>query len=108
MKIKVTADNYRKEVLESSLPVLVEFYARWCSKCAMLEDMIEEIAQKYDGVFQVCQIEIDESSNLAKEFNVGIVPTFVVFRNGKAVAAASGILNRETLIKMMFEKNGYN
>lgn len=101
MKVKVTADNYQKEVLECELPVLVEFYAKWCSKCAMMEDIINTIAEEYDGIFQVCQIEIDESSELAEKFEVGIVPTFVVFRNGKPVAATSGLLSKESLIQMV-------
>lgn len=100
MKIKVTAENYEKEVLKCSIPVLVEFYARWCSKCSMMEDVLEELAREYDGIFQVCQIEIEESSELAETFEVGIVPTFVVFREGKPTAAASGLLSRERLIQM--------
>lgn len=103
MKIKVTADNYERDVLKCRLPVLVEFYAKWCSKCAMMEDVLTEIAREYDGIFQVCQIEIDESSELAEQFEVGTVPTFVVFREGKPVAAASGLLSRNNLVQMMFD-----
>lgn len=101
MKIRVTAENYEREILNCALPVLVEFYAKWCSKCAMMEDVMEELARDYGGVFRVCQIEIDESSELAGQFEVGIVPTFVVFRKGKPVAAASGLLSRESLIRMV-------
>ncbi|WP_251386544.1 thioredoxin family protein [Mediterraneibacter agrestimuris] len=104
MKIRVTADNYENEVLKCKLPVLVEFYARWCSKCAMMEDILEELAREYDGIFQVCQIEIEESSELAESFEVGIVPTFVVFQEGKPVTAASGLLSRESLARMVFGK----
>lgn len=104
MKIRVTADNYENEVLKCKLPVLVEFYARWCSKCAMMEDILEELAREYDGIFQVCQIEIEESSELAESFEVGIVPTFVVFQEGKPVTAASGLLSRESLVRMVFGK----
>lgn len=103
MKIRVTADNYEKEVLQCTVPVLVEFFARWCSKCAMMEDVLEELGHEYDGVFQICQIEIDESSDLAGRFEVGIVPTFVVFRDGKPVTAASGLLGRESLIRMALD-----
>ncbi len=79
MKVKVNKENYQREVLDCQLPVLVEFYAKWCSKCAMMEDVVEEIAETYAGIFKVCQIEIEESSQLAGRFDVGIVPTFVVF-----------------------------
>lgn len=105
MRIDVTTENYQLEVLNCKLPVLVEFYDRWCSKCAMMEDIIKEIAGEYDGIFQVCQIEIGESADLAKKFKVEIVPTFVVFREGEPVTAASGLLNRETLIQLTLSEN---
>ncbi len=105
MRVAVSAENYQREVLNCKLPVLVEFYDKWCSKCAMMEDIIEEIAGEYDGIFQVCQIEIGESAELAKKFKVEIVPTFVVFKEGEPVTAASGLLNRETLIQLIFSEN---
>ena len=80
MKIRVTAKNYQQEVLKSETPVLVEFFAVWCGKCAMMEDVVDEIAREYNGRVKVCQIEIDESEVLAAEFEVEIVPTFVVFK----------------------------
>ena len=80
MKIKVTAKNYPQEVLRSETPVLVEFFAVWCGKCAMMEDIVDEIAEEYDGRAKVCQIEIEESAVLAAEYEVNVVPTFVVFR----------------------------
>ena len=79
MKIKVTAKNYPQEVLRSETPVLVEFFAVWCGKCAMMEDIVDEIAEEYDGRAKVCQIEIEESAVLAAEYEVNVVPTFVVF-----------------------------
>ena len=81
MKVRVTTKNYEREVLKSELPVLVEFFADWCGKCAMLEDAVEEIA-------------------------VEVVPTFVIFRNGKPVSAASGVLHKETVLEMLREEIG--
>lgn len=101
MKIRVTAKNYPQEVLRSETPVLVEFFAVWCGKCAMMEDVVDEIAELYDGRVKVCQIEIDESETLAAKFEVEIVPTFVVFRNGEPVSAASGVLAKEVLEEMI-------
>ncbi len=101
MKIKVTAKNYPQEVLRSETPVLVEFFAVWCGKCAMMEDIVDEIAEEYDGRAKVCQIEIEESAVLAAEYEVNVVPTFVVFREGKPVNYASGVLGKEVLIEML-------
>ena len=95
MKIRVTAKNYPQEVLRSETPVLVEFFAVWCGKCAMMEDVLDEIAKEYD------QIEIEESAVLAAEFEVGIVPAFVVFRDGKPVNYANGVLAKDVLIRML-------
>ena len=67
----------------------------------MMEDVVDEIAELYDGRVKVCQIEIDESETLAAEFEVEIVPTFVVFRNGEPVSAASGVLAKEVLEEMI-------
>ena len=101
MKIRVTAKNYPQEVLRSETPVLVEFFAVWCGKCAMMEDVLDEIAKEYDGRVKVCQIEIEESAVLAAEFEVGIVPAFVVFRDGTPVNYANGVLAKDVLIRML-------
>ena len=96
MKIRVTSENYRQEVLESDIPVLVEFFADWCSKCAMMEDTVDLAAANCGGCFKVCQIE----------FQVEIVPTFVIFRNGEPVSAAAGVLNREVVLDMIRDEIG--
>lgn len=101
MKIRVTAKNYPQEVLKSKTPVFVEFFAVWCGKCAMMEDIVDEISREYDGSVKVCQIDIDESEVLAAEFEVEVVPTFVMFRGGKPVSAASGVLKKAVLIDMI-------
>lgn len=103
MKIRVTAKNYPQEVLKSKMPVFVEFFAAWCGKCAMMEDIVDEVAREYGGRVKVCQIDIDESEDLAAEFEVEVVPTFVVFKGGKPVSAASGILKKEVLYQMIEE-----
>ncbi|MBA4700800.1 MAG: conjugal transfer protein TraF [Ruminococcus sp.] len=101
MKIKVTAKSYPQEVLKSKTPVLVEFYAAWCRKCAMMESILDELADEYDGRVKVCQINIDDNKALAAEIGIGVVPTFVVFKWGKPVAAASGILSKNVLVDMI-------
>lgn len=101
MKIKVTEKNYTQEVLRSKLPVFVEFFATWCAKCAMMADIVDELAAEYEGQVKVCQIDVDENEGLAAEFEIEIVPTFVKFRDGKPVAAANGVLDKWVLVKMI-------
>lgn len=106
MKIRVTAENYRREVLEADMPVLVEFFADWCGKCAMMEDVVEQAAVKCGGIMKVCQIEIEQSADLAEQFQVEIVPTFVIFKDGEPVSAASGVVNKEVLRDMICQETG--
>ena len=106
MKIRVTAKNYRQEVLEARIPVLVEFFADWCGKCAMMEDVVDLVAANCGGVLKVCQIEIEDSADLAEQFQVEIVPTFVIFKNGEPVSAASGVLNRQVVLDMVMDEAG--
>ncbi|MGC4020377.1 MAG: thioredoxin domain-containing protein [Muricomes sp.] len=80
MKIRVTEQNYPQEVLESKTVVLVEFFATWCRKCAMMESILDEFADEYNGRVKVCQVDIDQNKALAAEIGIEIVPTFVVFR----------------------------
>ena len=101
MKIRVTAKNYPQEVLRSGIPVLVEFFAVWCGKCAMMADVVDELASEYAGRVKVCQIDIEECEILASEFEIEVVPTFVVFKGGKPVSAASGVLKKEVLIDII-------
>ncbi len=101
MKIKVTAKNYPQEVLNSQVPVLVEFRAIWCGKCAMMEEVVNELSEEYNDSIKICQIDINESEVLAAEFEISIVPTFVVFKEGKPVAAGSGILSKKVLTDMI-------
>lgn len=106
MKVRVTAENYRREVLDEAMPVLVEFFAEWCSKCAMMEDIVETISVKCGKELKVCQIEIDESADLAEEFQIETVPTFVIFRDGEPVSVANGVSDEEVLLDMLWQETG--
>lgn len=106
MKQKVTSANYTNEVLMTKFPVLVEFYASWCGKCAMMEDVLEELAQENKHWMKVCQIDIEESEELAARFEVEIVPTYIVFWKGNPLASASGVRDKQTLKEMVGEAVG--
>lgn len=97
MTVKVTGETFKSEVLESLLPVLVEFYASWCGKCAMMEDVVAEFAVENAERIKVCQIDTDQNKNLAAEFGVKKVPTFVSFRAGKPVRTVEGVVTGKVL-----------
>ena len=77
MTVTITEENFRREVLRESKPVLLEFYGVWCSKCAMMEDVLTEFAEDHDGEIKVCRADIDKNEQLAVRFGVDTVPAFV-------------------------------
>ncbi len=100
-ELTITANNFKKEVLESDLPVLVDFWAAWCGPCRMVGPIVAEIAEEVAGKAVVGKINVDEEQSLAREYNVMSIPTLMVFRNGKAVETAVGVRPKEDLLKML-------
>ena len=83
MEIKLSTENFEKEVLKSEKPVLVDFYADWCGPCNAMAPVIEELATELDGKAKVGKINVDENSDIAVEYNVMSIPTLIIFKNGK-------------------------
>lgn len=100
--MRLTAKNFVQEVKHSSIPVLVEFFAVWCGKCAMMESAVDHIEQRYRGKWKVGRVDIEESAVLAAEYEIEIVPTFIVFLNGEIAGVMSGVIEEELLEERMF------
>ena len=90
MEYKFTADNFEAEVLQSEIPVLVDFYADWYNPCRMMGPVVAKIAAEYEGRIKVGKCNIDENMELAKSLQVSSIPAFIVFRDGKAAASFVG------------------
>lgn len=101
MELKFTAENFETEVLQSEVPVLVDFYADWCGPCQMMAPMVEELAKKYDGKAKVGKINVDEQPELASKYRVMSIPTFIVFKNGEAAEVAVGGRDMQALENMI-------
>ena len=97
MEYKFTADNFQEEVMESQIPVLVDFYADWCGPCKMMGPIVKALAEKYDGKIKVGKINVDDQPTLAQQFRVMSIPTFVVFKNGQAVGTFVGGMSQKDL-----------
>ena len=97
MEINLNDENFKKEVLEADLPVLVYFWASWCGPCAMLAPVIAKFADHYQGRMKVCKLNIDEGKSSAAEYGVMSIPTLIVFKDGKVVDKIVGVLPKAKL-----------
>lgn len=100
---EVTSENFEKEVLQSELPVLVDFWAAWCGPCKMAAPVVEEIAQELKGVLKVCKLNVDENPVTAGEYGIMSIPTLFVFKNGEVVGQQIGFQPKAGLLR--FAKN---
>lgn len=97
MITSVTSENFNKEVLNSELPVLVDFWADWCGPCKMFAPVIDEFATEHNGSVKVCKVNIDEEMGLAEQFGIMSIPTVVVFKNGSAEDSRVGVISKTEL-----------
>ena len=100
-EITITRDNFEEEVLDSKIPVLVDFWATWCGPCMMLAPTVEEIAREMEGKIKVGKINVDEEPELAAMFSIMSIPTVMVFKQGEAVATTVGVQTKEKLLDMV-------
>ncbi len=97
MEYKFTAANFESEVLNSEIPVFVDFYADWCGPCKMMAPIVEELAAKYDGKVKVGKCNIDEEDGLARLYRVMSIPTMKIFVGGKEADTIVGAVPQEEL-----------
>ncbi len=90
MEINLTKQTYDGEVVNSDVPVLVDFWAPWCGPCRMLAPVIEEIAQEYEGKVKVCKVNVDQEGELASMNAIVSIPTVILFKDGKQVGKLVG------------------
>ena len=97
MEFRFTTENFEEEVLQSSVPVLVDFFADWCGPCKMMAPIVEKLAEEYDGRVKVGKCNTDENLQVAQRYRISSIPTFIIFKDGKPAAPFMGAMSAKDL-----------
>ena len=104
MAIEINDSNFKSEVTDSAIPVLVDFWAPWCGPCRTIAPTLEELAKEYDGKVKIVKINVDDSPNTAGEYGVRSIPTLILFKDGKVFDQTVGAQSKENL-KQLVDKS---
>jgi thioredoxin 1 len=95
--VHITDDSFEQEVLQSSNPVLVDYWADWCGPCKMIAPVLDEIAEEYDGRIRVAKLNIDENPNTPPRYGIRGIPTLMLFKEGEVEAIKVGAVSKSQL-----------
>ncbi|MCI8838560.1 MAG: thioredoxin [Hungatella sp.] len=103
MAMQLTGSNFETEVYQSDIPVLVDFYADWCGPCKAMAPVVEALAEEYRGKAKVGKINTDDNQDIAMEYGIMSIPTFLVFKGGKVIKKMIGMQDKRTLVAAVEE-----
>ena len=99
-EITISNDNFTTEVIESEIPVVVDFWAEWCGPCKMIGPILEKLSEDYEGKLKVAKVNVDENGELAQKYSVVSIPMLLLFKNGEVINQQVGAVPRETIESM--------
>ena len=100
-EVTVTKDNFKAEVLESDIPVLVDFWASWCGPCKMLAPILEEVGREKEGSLKIAKINVDDEPDLANQFGINSIPSVFLFKNGQVANRAVGLMPKAKVLEFI-------
>ena len=98
--LKLTKENFENEVMNSDVPVLIDFWASWCGPCKMIAPIIDEVEKDVEGA-KICKINVDEEPGLASRFNIMSIPTLVLMKNGEVIEKVVGLQSKEEILGLL-------
>ena len=101
--VTLTTENFAQQVLQSTTPVLVDFWAEWCGPCKMIAPILDELAEEYSGKVKIGKVNIDEQQGLAAEYGIRAIPTLLLFKQGQVTEQIVGLRSKRDL-KASFDK----
>ncbi|MGA1794225.1 MAG: thioredoxin [bacterium] len=99
--VKVTDEDFDQEVIRSTIPVLVDFWAAWCGPCKMIAPVLEELAKEYAGRIKIVKMNVDENMETPNNFSVRSIPTLILYKNGSEIDRMVGVVPKSTLEEMI-------
>ena len=98
---RINEHNFTREILQSETPVLLDFFAPWCTPCRMLSAVLEQISEDYDGLIRVCRVNVDDEMKLADRYNIAEIPTVIFFKNGRPTDRFTGFRSADEIEAMI-------
>jgi len=97
--LEITDANFQQEVINSELPVLVDFWAVWCGPCRVIAPIVEELAGEYNGKLKVGKVDVDNNPDTAMKYGIRSIPTVLIFKNGEIVDRSVGTFSKQAILE---------
>jgi thioredoxin 1 len=99
--LHLTDDAFEKEVLQSDVPVLIDFWAAWCGPCRMIAPIVEEMSEEYDGKAKICKLDVDNNQKTAMNYGIRSIPTILIFKGGEVVDSIVGAVPKQQIVERL-------
>ncbi|BBD07797.1 thioredoxin [Desulfovibrio ferrophilus] len=104
MGLQVTDSNFEAEVLQSEIPVLVDFWAPWCGPCRAMGPVVDELAEEFSGQIKVAKMNVDESQATPSKYGIRAIPTLILFKGGEVLEQVTGAVSKSSIKEMISSK----